>query len=536
MMKNFPIQVKSAKKIHSGSIACIPNTVYYCKKGTCDLISDELHEGDFYFQGETNRNRISLHFESELYAISMTGKSLYRFLEKSNLLSKHLFRKNDLTYYEEICSDIEAVMSLYSKAVTTDIRLDASFFLYRILVRLQYTFYPQYIETKSRQRAVISPAFDLIDSSIFREITTQELADKCEISRKHLNQLFFELTGFSPRAYIAQYRLNRFKRNLFYFPDRSIKELASDCGFISIPSFQHFFLKETGMTPLQYKEQNKNVLTGDDFRLIALWLPIHITNTSNKQKAVLDHFKFKPASYRLYFVTKGLWEITLEDKTVITLDKGDIYCNPPYRKNLCRSLSDEAHFFEVNFSGTNEGVYLKELMRILCNNQQTVFRVPDDYHYDFIEAASFINRNFWYRDRNVQIEISLKIYEILYQLHQLKNIKTVTYPDSMIGPVKERLHNTLNNEMLSVNELANICNLSTSQFLKEFKNEYHTTPKKYIKSMQMKYAAEKLSHQRTMLIKEIALELGYFSTSYFSSEFKKTYGMSPREYRATHSK
>lgn len=83
---------------------------------------------------------------------------------------------------------------------------------------------------------------------------------------------------------------------------------------------------------------------------------------------------------------------------------------------------------------------------------------------------------------------------------------------------------------ISIDELTSIANLSTRHFNRMFTKIYRTTPLNYINSMKMQHAYYLLKN--TMLnISEIAQKCGYFDSNYFSRQFKKIYGISPKEFR-----
>ena len=85
-------------------------------------------------------------------------------------------------------------------------------------------------------------------------------------------------------------------------------------------------------------------------------------------------------------------------------------------------------------------------------------------------------------------------------------------------------------ESISIDELAKISHLSARHFTRLFTASYHITPGNYILSLRMQYACQLLKNT-TETISEIALQTGYGDSNYFSRQFHKFYGMSPREYR-----
>ena len=84
----------------------------------------------------------------------------------------------------------------------------------------------------------------------------------------------------------------------------------------------------------------------------------------------------------------------------------------------------------------------------------------------------------------------------------------------------------------SVKELAELSNMSTRNFTRIFSDVYHITPKKYILQQRLLSACKLLEDSRqTLSITDIALNLGFSNSNYFTRLFHKTYGMTPSEYR-----
>ncbi len=82
---------------------------------------------------------------------------------------------------------------------------------------------------------------------------------------------------------------------------------------------------------------------------------------------------------------------------------------------------------------------------------------------------------------------------------------------------------------LSVDELAFLCNMSTSTFKRKFSEVFNTSPKQYFIQQKMKRALALL--QRNKRPSEIFIELGYQNLPAFSNEFKKHFGFSPKEHK-----
>jgi YesN/AraC family two-component response regulator len=85
-------------------------------------------------------------------------------------------------------------------------------------------------------------------------------------------------------------------------------------------------------------------------------------------------------------------------------------------------------------------------------------------------------------------------------------------------------------EPLSLNYLAEQCNVNASYLSAQFKKEKGITLTDYITARRMEHAAS-LLHSSDLYIQEIASQCGFLDVNYFTRLFKQQSGMSPREYR-----
>lgn len=93
---------------------------------------------------------------------------------------------------------------------------------------------------------------DYIDAHLGREITLAELAALVDISQFHFGRLFKQSLGLSPYQYLLQQRVERAKA-LLKQSDRSIVEIALECGFNSHSHLGRKFRQLTGITPKAYR-------------------------------------------------------------------------------------------------------------------------------------------------------------------------------------------------------------------------------------------------------------------------------------------
>ena len=87
---------------------------------------------------------------------------------------------------------------------------------------------------------------------------------------------------------------------------------------------------------------------------------------------------------------------------------------------------------------------------------------------------------------------------------------------------------------LTLNQLAKLLGSSRSSLTRLFYRHFQVTPINYFIHLKME-AAKSMLLSTALQIQEVATRVGYDSPLYFSSEFKKRIGQSPRNFRKKHS-
>jgi len=105
--------------------------------------------------------------------------------------------------------------------------------------------------------------------------------------------------------------------------------------------------------------------------------------------------------------------------------------------------------------------------------------------------------------------------------------------DAEANPVVNRTINFLNKNLdkkLGLTELADEVGYSPTYLINLFKKETNYSPISYFTHLKILKACEYLDYTR-MKVKEISFRLGYSDPYYFTKDFTKKMGMSPRRYR-----
>lgn len=103
----------------------------------------------------------------------------------------------------------------------------------------------------------IDPFIRMVNSEYMSERNTQYYADKLCITANYLNKIVRRSLGTTAKLYILDKVMLEAKRLLSYSP-LSIAEIADVLHFNTASYFIRFFRKQTGLTPVQYREQTKS--------------------------------------------------------------------------------------------------------------------------------------------------------------------------------------------------------------------------------------------------------------------------------------
>lgn len=96
--------------------------------------------------------------------------------------------------------------------------------------------------------------------------------------------------------------------------------------------------------------------------------------------------------------------------------------------------------------------------------------------------------------------------------------------------ITDHIQANISNPMLSVESIATHLGISGTHLRNLFLKKLGTSPIKYIKELRIK-EAQKYLMTSALTVKEICEKCGFYDTSYFCKEFKKTMGCTPYQYK-----
>lgn len=103
---------------------------------------------------------------------------------------------------------------------------------------------------------VLSQALDYIETHLGEDVSQQDLADACCVSLSSMQKLFRYVFHISIADYVTRRRMTRCARELAE-TDRTILEIAMDCGYNSAEVFTRAFSRVWGETPASFRRNRK---------------------------------------------------------------------------------------------------------------------------------------------------------------------------------------------------------------------------------------------------------------------------------------
>ncbi|MEQ1828972.1 MAG: AraC family transcriptional regulator, partial [Pirellula sp.] len=99
---------------------------------------------------------------------------------------------------------------------------------------------------------LVQAAIRFMESHLAETISVEHIAKEVGCSRARLFELFKESVGMTPNDYWVRLRIN-LAQKLLKKTNKSILEIAMDCGFSTSQYFSNVFRKYTGVSPSDYR-------------------------------------------------------------------------------------------------------------------------------------------------------------------------------------------------------------------------------------------------------------------------------------------
>ncbi|EGU57945.1 AraC family transcriptional regulator, partial [Vibrio nigripulchritudo ATCC 27043] len=129
----------------------------------------------------------------------------------------------------------------------------ADFCLLDFKGRMQ-AYYQRFIPDLTHGDVVVLKAQQFCDANFSEDIAVADIAQHCHLSERSLLRRFKSATGYTPKQYIIQLRVERAKQ-LIELENITIEAAGAAVGYIDVSNFTKLFKKTTGITPAEFKQR-----------------------------------------------------------------------------------------------------------------------------------------------------------------------------------------------------------------------------------------------------------------------------------------
>ncbi|GAB3642630.1 AraC family transcriptional regulator [Spirosoma arcticum] len=246
----------------------------------------------------------------------------------------------------------------------------------------------------------------------------------------------------------------------------------------------------------------------------------------------LHHYYQRPTGMSqviLLYCTDGLGWIQVPNGRV-TIQAGDMYAIAPGVPHSYAADTNNPwtiYWFHINGTACHESVWaamgnrenLAQVVRVVFSNER--ISLFDRIYETFLNGYSQSNLLF----ANLTLPYFLVSF-VLPEPFQRGLVRPSSSPSNKaIGYMQQNLSNAI-----TLDNIAQSANLSTSFFCRKFKQDTGYAPIEYFNHLRIQRACQ-LLHFSDLRVNEVAAQLGIDDPFYFSRLFRKQMGVSPAEYR-----
>ncbi|MGN1140346.1 MAG: helix-turn-helix domain-containing protein, partial [Oliverpabstia sp.] len=126
--------------------------------------------------------------------------------------------------------------------------------LLTILINLKKS--EEFVIKYGNHRNELENSIAFMQKNFSEKISVEQLAQICHVSKCYYIKIFKAYTGQTPYEYLQNVRLQHSKLSLME-NIKSVEEIAQESGFSESKNFIASFKVKVGMTPMQFRKQNR---------------------------------------------------------------------------------------------------------------------------------------------------------------------------------------------------------------------------------------------------------------------------------------
>lgn len=274
------------------------------------------------------------------------------------------------------------------------------------------------------------------------------------------------------------------------------------------------------------KHPGYNKLVGNDFLFVEYKCPINI-----------EEFQLWTESHLITYVINGKKDWITANKTY-NLTSGDalfvrkgVYTTRQYlEEDYCVMLFFISDDFIKKFISEND-LFKKKIETI--DEHKHIFEINTNGSFTLLIESIF--HYLKQGDKIPQNLIEIKFNELLFNIVlNLKNNELLNFFNRINQKSKSNIEHVMSKNFrynLKIEDFSKLCGRSVSAFKRDFKNNFKTTPSKWLLKKRLEYA-KTLLIGTDLSINEICYQSGFKNNSHFIRAFKSKYALPPNKFKA----
>ncbi|MDF2849911.1 MULTISPECIES: helix-turn-helix domain-containing protein [Sphingobacterium] len=247
--------------------------VLFVSKGGCSMqINKQITEIEEYclvlvpreIKIEANpserRAFLIIYFSESFFARTAVDTAFLRNFKSFNK-NEYTYRvlsvpKDYATYYEFVGVQLKLSKQNYNQAIYRDLAHNIVKQIVLLAAIYAEDRFSGEILGQSAGATLVRRFQELVEEHVKEEKQVAFYTDKLNVGGKKLTNLTKDILGVTPKGLIIEVLL-RVSKKLIVESSLSIKEIAWELGYTDVNNFSAFFLKETMVTPTEYRKGNQ---------------------------------------------------------------------------------------------------------------------------------------------------------------------------------------------------------------------------------------------------------------------------------------
>lgn len=108
----------------------------------------------------------------------------------------------------------------------------------------------------SKYSHYVGQAITLVQYDLSADLSLKSIAERLNVNGSYLSRLFHQEYGCTLTQFINQQRIEH-SIHLLQTTDKTVQVISADCGIQDVNYFIKLFKKQTGLTPVQFRQKNR---------------------------------------------------------------------------------------------------------------------------------------------------------------------------------------------------------------------------------------------------------------------------------------